>query len=59
MTINEIDFSDYSKNTYNNLSTIKHRLNLEEINFISFLQPTLLKRLKINFTESEIERLDK
>jgi hypothetical protein len=53
LPLNKIPFNVYSKNTFNNLSTIKHRLDLENIKFVSFLQPTLLENLKKNFSEKE------
>ncbi len=57
LSLNDIFFEDYAKNTFNNLSTIKHRLDLENIKFVAFLQPTLLKKLKKNFTKKEAQNV--
>ena len=59
LPLKKIPFNVYSKNTFNNLSTIKHRLDLENIKFVSFLQPTLLENLKKDFSDKEDKNIKK
>lgn len=59
LSLNEIDFKKNSLNTFSNLSTIKHRLELQNIEFYSFLQPTLIKNLKKVQSDYEKKNVDK
>ncbi len=53
LKLKDLDFSIPAKNTFNNLSTLNHRLKLEGVEYIAFIQPTLLEELKIYITPEE------
>ena len=59
LSLNEIDFKKNSHNTFSNLSTIRHRLELQNIKFYSFLQPTLINSLKKIYSDDEKKNVER